>query len=195
MSFFSLLAAAVNVYTLMCFIRIMLTWVPSLAYSKFGRIMSEICDPYLNLFRRFRFLTFGHIDFSPVLSIGLLAALSSVFESIAKTGRFSIGVIFATLTGIIWSLISSIATFLFIVFLIRLIFLLIKKDSNSSFWYALDSMINPVIYKLIRVFTPRNKFIRQQTALIIALVALLLIQLLGRLIFSLIISLFLMLPI
>ena len=40
MSFFSLLAAAVNVYTLMCFIRIMLTWVPSLAYSKFGRIMS-----------------------------------------------------------------------------------------------------------------------------------------------------------
>ena len=179
----------------MCFIRIMLTWVPSLAYSKFGRIMSEICDPYLNLFRRFRFLTFGHIDFSPVLSIGLLAALSSVFESIAKTGRFSIGVIFATLTGIIWSLISSIATFLFIVILIRLIFLLIKKDSNSSFWYALDSMINPVIYKLIRVFTPRNKFIRQQTALIIALVALLLIQLLGRLIFSLIISLFLMLPI
>ena len=71
MKIFSLLAAAISLYTMLCFVRIILTWIPSLNYSKFGHFMATLCDPYMNYFRRFRFLRFGNLDFSPVLSLGL----------------------------------------------------------------------------------------------------------------------------
>ena len=49
----------INAYLFLCFIRILLSWVPSAAYSSFGKVLSSICDPYLNWFRRFKFIHCG----------------------------------------------------------------------------------------------------------------------------------------
>ena len=194
MKIFSLLAAALSLYAMMCFVRIILTWIPSLNYSKFGHFMATACDPYMQYFRRFRFLRFGTIDFSPILSLGLLVAVSNIFSNIAMTGRLGVGYVLASVVSVLWSLISSIIGFLIILLIIRLVALFLNK-SVGSLWYSLDSTLNPVVYKLAGIFRGRNTFMTQKTAYIITIVALFVARLVGGILFSIIVSLLMRLPV
>ena len=45
---FQIIAMTVNFYSFICLIRIFLTWFPKANYSTAGRILSSVCDPYLN---------------------------------------------------------------------------------------------------------------------------------------------------
>ena len=193
MIIFSLLAAALSLYAMMCFVRIILTWIPSLNYSKFGHFMAAACDPYMNYFRRFRFLRFGNIDFSPILSLGLLVAVSNIFSNIALTGRLGVGYILASIVSVFWSLISSVIGFLIILLIIRLVALFLSKSGNSL-WYSLDSTLNPVVYKLAGIFRGRNTFMTQKTAYIITIVALFVIRFLGGILFSILVGMLTRIP-
>ena len=193
MRIFGLLSAVVSLYTMMCFVRIILTWIPSLNYSKFGSFMSTLCDPYMNYFRRFRFLQFRNIDFSPILSIGLLVAVSNIFSSIAMTGRFSIGYLLASVISILWSVVASVAGFLIILLIIRLVALFLNKN-GGSLWYSLDNTLNPIVYKIAGVFRGKNTFMTQKTAYIITIIALFVARFLGNAAFSLIADLLTTLP-
>ena len=194
MIIFSVLAAAASLYTMLCFVRIILTWIPSLNYSRFGRLMSAACDPYLNYFRRFRFLRFGSIDFSPILSLGLLVAASNVFSNIAMTGRLAVGHILASIVSVAWSIVASVIGFLVILLVIRLVALLLNKN-GGSLWYSLDQTLNPVVYRIAGIFRGRKTFMTQKTAYIITIVALVVLRLAGSLAFSLIARMFARLPI
>ena len=193
MIIFSLLAAALSLYAMMCFVKIILTWIPSLNYSKFGHFMAAACDPYMNYFRRFRFLRFGNIDFSPILSLGLLVAVSNIFSNIALTGRLGVGYILASIVSVFWSLISSVIGFLIILLIIRLVALFLSKSGNSL-WYSLDSTLNPVVYKLAGIFRGRNTFMTQKTAYIITIVALFVIRFLGGILFSILVGMLTRIP-
>lgn len=193
MIIFSLLAAAISLYTMMCFVRIILTWIPSLNYSKFGHFMATLCDPYMNYFRRFRFLRFGNIDFSPILSLGLLVAVSNIFSNIARTGRLGVGYILASIVSMAWSIVASLIGFLLILLIIRLVALFLGKG-GGSFWYSLDSTLNPVVYKIAGIFRGRNTFMTQKTAYIITIVALFVVRFLGSILFSIIVRLLTGLP-
>ena len=193
MRIFGLLSAVVSLYTMMCFVRIILTWIPSLNYSKFGSFMSTLCDPYMNYFRRFRFLQFRNIDFSPILSMGLLVAVSNIFSSIAMTGRFSIGYLLASVISILWSVVASVVGFLIILLIIRLVALFLNKN-GGSLWYSLDNTLNPIVYKIAGVFRGKNTFMTQKTAYIITIIALFLARFLGNAAFSLIADLLTTLP-
>lgn len=193
MRIFGLLSAVVSLYTMMCFVRIILTWIPSLNYSKFGSFMSTLCDPYMNYFRRFRFLQFRNIDFSPILSIGLLVAVSNIFSSIAMTGRFSIGYLLASVISILWSVVASVVGFLIILLIIRLVALFLNKN-GGSLWYSLDNTLNPIVYKIAGVFRGKNTFMTQKTAYIITIIALFVARFLGNVAFSLIADLLTTLP-
>lgn len=193
MRIFGLLSAVVSLYTMMCFIRIILTWIPSLNYSKFGSFMSTLCDPYMNYFRRFRFLQFRNIDFSPILSMGLLVAVSNIFSSIAMTGRFSIGYLLASVISILWSVVASVVGFLIILLIIRLVALFLNKN-GGSLWYSLDNTLNPIVYKIAGVFRGKNTFMTQKTAYIITIIALFVARFLGNAAFSLIADLLTTLP-
>ena len=81
---FQAAAGAVSLYTTLCIIRIIITWFPQINYSVFGRFLSTLCDPYLNLFGRIP-LRFGAFDFTPMLAIGALSVLSSVLANTART--------------------------------------------------------------------------------------------------------------
>lgn len=193
MRIFGLLSAVVSLYTMMCFVRIILTWIPSLNYSKFGGFMSALCDPYMNYFRRFRFLQFRNIDFSPILSIGLLVAASNILSSIAVTGRFSIGYLLASAISMLWSVVTSVAGFLIILLIIRLIALFLNKN-GGSLWYNLDNTLNPIVYKIAGIFRGKNTFMAQKTAYIITIIVLSAACFLGSAVFSLIAGLLSTLP-
>ena len=81
---FSIVSFVVSVYALMCFLRILLTWVPSLSYSRFSRFLGKICDPYLNIFRGIKWLRLGSFDFSAALGLCILGVLATMLSRSLK---------------------------------------------------------------------------------------------------------------
>ena len=165
--FFSLLASVISFYILLCFIRILLTWIPGAQYNTFGRILSSICDPYLNLFRRFRFLRIGVFDLSPAIALCLLIALSAILKNIAVAKSFTLGGLLAMVIYLVWSVFSSLMFFLILLLVIRLIALLMRKDNYGSIWDGLDRTLNPIVFRMTSIFT-RGRPTPYKTALIIA---------------------------
>ncbi len=65
-------------YTILLFIRVVGSWFPSLARSKFMRFVSHYVDPYLNLFRRLIPPIGGVLDLSPLLAFFALSFLEKI---------------------------------------------------------------------------------------------------------------------
>ena len=123
----------INAYLFLCFIKILLSWVPSAAYSSFGRVLSSICDPYLNWFRRFRFTRIGMVDFSPILSLGILSITAQLITSILATGTISLWAVVVSIIQLIWSFVSFILNLLIIFLIIRLGYDLFGSSNSSPF--------------------------------------------------------------
>ncbi|GCF93961.1 hypothetical protein NRIC_18520 [Enterococcus florum] len=67
----------VNLYTVLLIVYALLSWFPGAYQSGLGKLLSRICEPFLNLFRRLP-LQFGGIDFSvmaAVLALGLITRI------------------------------------------------------------------------------------------------------------------------
>ena len=164
----------INAYLFLCFIKILLSWVPSAAYSSFGRVLSSICDPYLNWFRRFKFTRIGMVDFSPLLSLGILSIAAQLITSILATGTISLWVVFASLIQLIWAFISFMLNLLIIFLIIRLGYDVFGSSSSAPFWYNLDRFLSPVIAKVSGLF-PR-KLLQYRTRLILTIIVILLLR-------------------
>lgn len=177
------LRQVINIYLFLCFIKILLSWVPSAAYSSFGRTLSSICDPYLNWFRRFKFTQIGMVDFSPVLSLGLLSITAQLISTLVTTGTISLWGLAAAMIQLIWSFVGFLLNFLLIFLVVRLIYDIFGSSNGSPFWYNLDRLLNPVISKATGVFPQRN--VTYRSRLIITIILILLIRIvLGLLIGS-----------
>lgn len=170
-----------ELYSLLCIARIIITWIPHVTYSKPGQFLAKICDPYLNLFRRFRWMQIGSIDFSPIVSLCLLEGISTIFGKLAVTQYISVGFILSLLLSIIWTIFSTIIGFFFFLLLVRLIFLLIEKNRHTRPNYifeAIDRSIMPTLYKLFAPFCGKHRLTYTQ-AIIIALICCMLLSSLG----------------
>lgn len=193
MFIFKLLTTLISIYTLLCIIRIVLTWIPEINYSAFGQFLSKVCDPYLNIFRRLNFLQIGAIDFSPIVAIGVLGISSSLINKMIFYGGFSIGYLLASILQVVWSAISTILTIYNILLLIRLIVSLLKKDNSSSIWNTLDRIIYPIQSRITGLFF-KNKIISNALGLGITLIACIIIQFLGSWLIGIIASLLAFIP-
>ena len=179
-AFLSIISAIIIIYTVLCLISIFMTWIPGTKFTKFGRAISKITDPYLNLFSRKGWFRIGNIDFSPILAIGILSILSTILGGIAKTGYFSINAVFIVILEMIWSLISTLLTIFILLILIRWIVLLVNKGqvSSNSAWYQVDLMLQKIVYKIGNTFIRKN--LTYQKALLISWISLSIIWLLIR---------------
>ena len=195
-------ASAVSLYSLLCVIRIVFTWLPDLNYSPFGKLLAAVCDPWLNIFKKFNPFKRSPVDISPMFAIGALMLISSVLKQIVFRRRFSLWMLFGTVVSILWSICSSILTFFNILLLVRLIAELLNRTQSriwynvdqvlnillavrliaellnrtqNPIWYTMDSVLNPIIYKVSGFFF-RNRFVTPKTALIITLVCSIAVQ-------------------
>lgn len=83
------IAQFLNIYFVLLVIRILLSWFPTVDwYKQPFAILSQLTDPYLNLFRRI-IPPLGGIDFSPILAFlalqfvqGLLPVVGQSFASL-----------------------------------------------------------------------------------------------------------------
>ena len=181
------LRQVINIYLFLCFIKILLSWVPSAAYSSFGRVLSSICDPYLNWFRRFKFTQIGMVDFSPILSLGILSIVAQLISTLVATGSISLWGLAAAMIQLIWSFAGFLLNFLLIFLVIRLIYDIFSSSNGSPFWYNLDRLLNPVISKATGFFSQRNLSYRSRLIITILLILLLRIALgilIGSLLFQ-----------
>lgn len=193
-SIFKILSLAVILYTFMCFIRIFLSWFPGGLYSPFGHFLAQVCDPYLNKFR-FRFLRFSAFDFSPAVALFVLFALSSICSGIANNQHMTLGMIVASLIGMVWGLFSSLLVLLMVVILIRLLVLVFSSSANSydSMWSQLDRSLSPLVFKISSIFSG-GKPIPLKTALILALVMLFIIWFGGKILIGHVVAIIVSLP-
>ena len=82
----STLATFLNIYFILLIIRVLLTWFPNVNwFDPPFSILSQLTDPYLNLFRSI-IPPLGGLDLSPVLAIFLLQFLAGLVSSIGPQG-------------------------------------------------------------------------------------------------------------
>jgi YggT family protein len=76
------LANFLQIYLLLIFVRILLTWFPTVSWmNQIASFLSPITDPYLNVFRSF-IPPIGGLDLSPILAILVLQVVAGLFSSI-----------------------------------------------------------------------------------------------------------------
>ncbi|MBN2658650.1 MAG: YggT family protein [Spirochaetales bacterium] len=155
MTLMNVISAILSVYMILIIIRIFLTWFHSnLHSSKAVEILTQIVDPYLNLFRRITWLQAGRMDFSPIVAMMVLGLLVQMTSTIAQTGSFSLSMLIAYLIYALWSFASFILNILILMMVVRLVSLFFVKTSHS-FWFTMDSILNKVMAKILGIFTSK----------------------------------------
>ena len=185
----SILAGVLSLYTLLCFIYILMSWFPGAKFTKFGQVMTSICEPYMGLFRKMSFLRIGSIDFSPIVSLGVLSLASAILAGIQKTGTIFFGGILGTILGSLWGIASSIIGIFTLLILIRWIVLLINKGRTSydSGWNQVDMILNKMTYKIAGTFS--KKSMSYQTSLLLSWIILLITLGVGQALISILVNL------
>ena len=185
----SVIAGVLSLYTLLCFIYILMSWFPGARFTKFGHFMTTICEPYMSLFRKLSFLRIGNIDFSPIVSIGLLSLASAILAGIQRTGRIFFGGILGTVLNSLWGIASSIIGIFTLLILIRWIVLLINKGRTSydSGWNQVDMILNKMTYKIAGTFS--KKTMSYQTSLLLSWIILLVSLVVGHILIDILVSL------
>ncbi len=84
MSIVSLIITLADTYSLIIFVYVMMSWFPldSPIISDIYGALGKICDPYLNLFRRFIPPIGGMVDVSPIVALLVLQFGVRLFVSI-----------------------------------------------------------------------------------------------------------------
>ncbi|BAZ32886.1 hypothetical protein NIES4074_53930 [Cylindrospermum sp. NIES-4074] len=78
----TVLAQFITYYSFLLIIRVLLTWFPNINwYNQPFAALSQITDPYLNLFRSI-IPPLGGMDFSPMLAIILLQIVGGGLQAI-----------------------------------------------------------------------------------------------------------------
>jgi YggT family protein len=79
------------VYLVLIFVRIIMSWIPRIPYNRFLagalKFVSDVTDPYLNLFRRILppvRMGPGALDLSPIVATFVLIIVSSIVTGLIE---------------------------------------------------------------------------------------------------------------
>jgi len=191
---FGFLTAAAGIYSILIFIRIIISWFGGSLYGKPVDILCAITDPYLDWWKRKLNLRIGFLDFSVVAAIAFISVVQSVFFSLSRYERVSLGNILAVVLLSFWNVVSFILGFCFVVIVLRLIAYLTSRNIYSPFWQAVDSVSQPVLYRLNRIIFG-NKIAGYLKGILLSLLLLAVIIAGGKIVMPLLASLLARLPI
>jgi YggT family protein len=168
---FGILTALMGFYSLLIFIRIILTWFSGVQFGRLEEILARITDPYLDWWRQRLNLRAGYLDLSPIAAIAALSVAQTICSRIARAGRITIGVVRSVCLSALWSAVSFILGFCIIVLVLRLIAYLINANMFGVFWRAIDSISKPIQYRVSRIIFSR-RLVRFTTSIITSILVL-----------------------
>ena len=148
---FNILASAAGIYSILIFIRIIITWFSQGVPSKPVEFLSRLTDPYLNWWRKILKLRIGVLDLSPLAGIAALSILQRMLYYLAGEGRVSLGIFLAMILVSAWSIIGFILGFCTLLLVIRFIGYITNRNMYSHFWRLIDTITQPILYRLNRI--------------------------------------------
>jgi YggT family protein len=173
-----ILSGIASIYLILIFFRILISWFSGVDFGKPYRMLTSITDPYLNYFRRFRFMQVGAIDLSPLAGMLVLVVVADVFSTFARTGSIGVGIVLAIILDSLWGVIAFVLTLFIILVIIRFVAALLNASTVHPFIRTIDMIITPVMNLIHRTFF-KNRFITFRTGLAITGALLLAVNLLG----------------
>lgn len=188
MTLASIIAGLLSFYSLLIWLRIVLTWIRvpgQFAENPLASLLGRIVDPYLNWFKGIKALKRSRIDLTPLAALAVLSVVQSMFHMFGAYGRITLGMILALMLQTLWSyLVSPLFWFLMILLGIRLYFCYKRSPQTIGYITMLDSMIGGVIDWVQRTIYPKRAINDRQlviTSLITVLVTYSLLSLVLRL--------------
>ncbi|MDR2069303.1 MAG: YggT family protein [Spirochaetaceae bacterium] len=164
----NVLGGITGIYILLIFIRILLTWFSGTRYGKPYDILCALTDPYLNWFRRFSFLQTRIFDLSPIAALAVLSLVNTIFTTLGRYGRITLGFILALALSALWSAASFVLGFFILILVLRLFAYLTNRNIYSVFWRIIDSISQPVLYRINRIIF-RNRLVHYLTGILVSL--------------------------
>lgn len=129
------LSILLSIYNMLIIIRIILQWMrpmqPQMEKGSFSELLAKVVDPYLGLFRGLKFLRRGMLDFTPLAAFMVISILQRILQSIAYSGKLSVGYVLATIVQSLWWSIGSLFLGLFAVLVIIRIYIAYKPSPNA----------------------------------------------------------------
>jgi YggT family protein len=171
----NLLGGITSLYMILIFVRIALSWFSGAHYGRAAGLLCNITDPYLNWFRRFRFLRVANLDLSPILALTALSMANTIFLTLARFGRITLGLILSLVFSVIWSIASFIMNFFIIVLGLRLAAYLANRDVYHGFWRVIDQVSAPILYRINRIIFGK-RLVRYMTGIVVSIGALLVLR-------------------
>ena len=148
---FNLIAAAASIYSLLIFVRIIISWMRGAVSGKPVQLLNSITDPYLEWWRNALNLRIGPMDLSPVAALAFLSVIQSIFSNLSRFERVTLGRLLAVVILSTWSVLSFILGFCLIVIILRLIAHLTNRNMLNPFWKVVDNISQPVLYRTNRI--------------------------------------------
>jgi len=75
------LVILINIYSMLIFVRVLLSWVPIDPRTPGIETLFQITDPYLDLFRKI-LPPMGGLDFSPIIALMVLQVLARALSAV-----------------------------------------------------------------------------------------------------------------
>ena len=146
-----LLAAAAGIYSILIFIRIIMSWFGNLSGGKPLEILCKITDPYLGWWRKNLPIRVGFLDFSVLAAIVFLSIVQRVLFMVLRFDRITLGSILAIILVSVWNIVSFIIGFFIVIILMRLFAYFTNRNTYSPFWQMVETISQPVLYRLNRI--------------------------------------------
>nr|WP_321306390.1 YggT family protein [uncultured Sphaerochaeta sp.] len=160
MSIASIAATLLSFYSLLIWLRIILTWIRVPGQTQENPLayyIGKIVDPYLSWFRGISSLRRSHIDLTPLVALAVLSVVQSMLRFYGAYGTITIGMVVALIIQTLWSyLLSPIFWFLIILLGFRLFFCYKRSAKTISYITMLDSLIGGVLNWVQRLFYPKR---------------------------------------
>jgi YggT family protein len=173
-----ILGTALSLYSILIFIRIILSWWSGLSFGRVYGILCGLTDPYLHWFRRFSFLRLGNIDLSSIVALVVLSIAHNLALVIGAVGRVTLGFVLALVLQVVWSALSFIFGFFAVIIGLRLLAYFLRANIYHPFWRIIASIAEPALYRINRLLF-RGRAVSFGYSMIAALIVLVAVNLLG----------------
>ena len=163
------LARLLNVYSILIWVRIILSWIfPNPSRQNWIYWIGRIVDPYLKAFQN-KTSVIGRLDFSPILAVGTLYVVESILQYYGYYGTITLSMFLYVFLAAFWN--YGLSIYFWILFF-ALVFKTIASFSRSpQMWGMADgigSAARPVT-DFVRSFA-KNRILSERTVNLISLV-------------------------
>lgn len=175
-NFSLIIARLLSFYSLIIWIRILITWLPSQRYSNNKEdgfaigLIKKLADPFLKLFQTKK--QKSGIDFSPLFALMTLNILQSVFKILAQGGTITPTVVLILILVGLWQYFFS------MLFILLCIVLAIRwicgrnpyNPRNTAFMNVVDPIIKKPVNFVAKIFYAKRNNVTDQQYVLTALI-------------------------